>query len=152
MRDLENLRQYYPFDYAVLEAVEKSIGEQQGASFSELADRYGVSGGPIHPIVSYGRPIEVLPFIPDTDYDSSHARIYRTPMAMSVSEMAPRAMRLFAADPTTQLIVVGNSAALGNSYNRLSLADCLKVAFYDARPVARPSLEYLQRMGITSTE
>lgn len=151
MSNVERLVEYYPFSDHVLGMVEGAIERQSGLSFRQLADRYDIADGP-EPIRVSPKPIEILRFKPKQDYDERHARILHTQYAIPVWSMATHAMRLFEADPSTQLIMVGNAAAIGNRYNRLSAADVLKVWRGDLKPIVRPHLEYLASIGVTSVD
>jgi hypothetical protein len=61
-----------------------------------------------------------------------------------------RAMRLFAADPSERLMVVGSPACLGNNANMLRIGDMLGVARGNLRHVVGPALRQLQHDKVRS--
>lgn len=150
----ERLRQFYEFDDAVIEAVERAAYDQNQQDFHALAGRYAVADGPqVIAGTDYHKPFQLLSIRPEGDYDDSRARVLHAPMSIPVdASLAMRALRLFGADPSQPLLVVGNPAAIGNRYGKLSLHDMRRVAGGDLTPAVDPLLAYLQVRRIDATE
>lgn len=146
----ERLQTFYDFDSEVVEAVTKAAADQAKLSFSELADKYGVGNGPeVIPSTRDYRSFEVLTITPKGEYDETEARIYHLPINLTVDPgMAMRGIRMFAADPTKQLILTGNPSAVGHPHNRLKFSGIKQVWHGDITPTVDPLLTYLGRRGI----
>lgn len=147
MNDVERLKSYYSFDDDVLGMVQGAIDRQSGYSFKELAEKYGISSGPEHSYISE-KPIELVTFRPQTDYDERFARVLHGPHGMTTWSMVTRAMRLFEADSSSQLILLGNPSFIGNHYNLLTLKESAKVWTGDLSPTVEPHLRYLESIGV----
>jgi len=144
---------YYDFDPSVAAAVAEAHEQHANATFAELADRYDLSdGATVVPDGEYGKAFEILTLKPKGDYDETTARVLHLPMACVIDPaQAMQAMHTFAADPSEQMIVVGNAGVLGHGYGRLSLKDAVVVSENDLSPTVNPLLAYLRESGITDT-
>lgn len=154
MKPSERLPNYYPFNDTVLDAVDRAAADQNQQSFRELADAHGIGSGPArtHPFSS-NQTIEYFHIKPMTDYDETSIRVYQAPMGISAdNSTAMRAMRLFGAEPSTPLLVVGSPSVLGNRSNLLKRADFPKVAIGDLRPAVRPVLQHLFKLGVVRAQ
>jgi hypothetical protein len=126
---------------------------QDRLSFAELADYYGVGGGPSVVADKPGKPFEYILFRPAQDYDPTEHRVYHLPMAMHADQsMAMRGMRLFGADPTRPLMLVGNPAAAGVSTGRLSPEAARTVWGGDLAPTVAPLVKHLREIGVESVD
>lgn len=155
MNTERRLKQYYDFDETVLEAVTSAAAVQNTKSYEEQADGYGLADGPeVVTLSGSGRALEVLKLIPAADYDETSARIYHTPMGNPVSRnMGMRAMRMFAADPTQQLIVVGNPFGVRSNSGTLTVRDSVdSLRTKSLKPHVEPVLEYLENQKVRTTE
>lgn len=154
MAEIARLQQFYPFDEAVLERVGEAADGQNQHSFARLAKLYDITGGPeIVPADETHKAFEVLTLKPEGDYDASEARVLHLPMSLGIDyNMAMRALRLFGSDPSKQLLMVGNPASVGESNNRLRLADMRRVWSGDLTPIVDPLLAYLSQNGVSSVE
>lgn len=148
------LESYGAFDSDVIAHVTAAAEWQNQKHFQDLAERYQISDGPCVTLATGRRkPFEYLRFVPDGDYDYHQARILYAPMGNAVDEkMAMRAMRLFAADPSDQLIVIGSPAYPGRGAGKLSLVDCPKVWFGDLSPTVSDVMKYFYYDNIESAD
>lgn len=154
MNTVERLQEYYDFDQSVLDGVAQAADEQNRLGFLDLAQKYGIESGPELVAGSrLSRPFEILTLKPDDDYNEDHARILHLPMSMPIdASMAMRSLRLFASDPTEQLIVVGNPGAIGNKTGKLRARVLWPVARGDLSPTVKPLLNYLYSHKIKTTD
>lgn len=153
------LRQYKAFDDDIIERVADVAAEQNTHSFAELADRYSVADGPESIRAQhYGsRRFELLHFKPKGDYDETRARILAPPLALPVDpSLTMRALRLFAADPSEQLFVLGAPTHVGNRSNLPDPCDVTGIWRGDFSPLAMPLIMHLkghrQRKAINSID
>ncbi len=152
MADLERLNAYYKFDDKVIYDVGRAADIQRNLSLSELVARYNVPDKPVHPQTTY-KPFEVLTLRPNGDYDEHHARLLHTGRAMAVGNSLLSGLRLMEADPSSQIIIVGNPGELGHKYGKVGLRGRLAIRFSgDLTPVVDPYLTYLEEIGINTTE
>ncbi len=77
MSTAERLSRFYDFDSEILASIEDVAAEQNQHTFRELADRYGIAGGPEHPPTKF-KPFEVLTLQP-AEFGERHARVLHTP-------------------------------------------------------------------------
>ncbi len=161
MSTAERLLDYYDFDETVVQAVSEAAERQNQKSFMELADEYGLSDGaePLaqfktqreRPFFDSIRWLEYIDLVPKHDYDEARARLLFTPMGIPVDEsIAMRAIRMFEADPSERLMVVGSPARLGNNANILRLGDMYPVSRGDLRHAVGPALRQLQHDDVYS--
>jgi len=153
MRTAEQLRTYYDFDESVITAVDEAADLQHRLDFRQLADFYNIGRGPqtVYDDVAAKRPFEILRFQPHQDYDGTQATVLHTPMATPIDQsVAMRAIRLFGADPSRQLIVVGSPGAIGRPAGRLTTREARRVWNGDFTPTVTPTIRMLGGMGITS--
>ncbi len=154
MKPSERLPQYYAFDETILENVDRAAHDQNALSFLDLADDYGIGGGAerVRPY-SDSRTVEYLHIKPQEDYDETRVRLYQAPMGIPAdASTAMRAIRLFGAEPSTQLMVVGSPSLIGNRSNLLQRQSFKEVAQGDLRPAVRPVLEHLSELGIVRAQ
>ena len=147
----DRLRRYYDFDSQILENISRSANDQNQLSFRELATRYGIADGPsvtTGPLGSH--PLEILEFVPAMEYDSNYSRIYHTGIGNSVGgPLRMHGIRLFGADPTQRLIMIGNPSSLGHAPGKLSLKQSGAVMRTNSLAPAVSGLhEYLSSRGI----
>lgn len=151
----ERLEAYYPFHPQVSDAVAWAAEAQNRYSFRDLARQYGIENGPgtILPD-GYNKPLEMLTFIPREDYDSARMRVYHLPMGNGISpQMAMRGMRLFAADPSEQLTLVGNPSVPGSGGTCFPLKHSIEAMKQKSlTPFVEPLLGYLAATGVSSTD
>lgn len=145
----ERLDRYGAFDDDIVASVADVAAEQNRHGFRELADRYGMADGPqrTQPLMNShsNHTMEYLRFEPAQDYDETKARILYAPMAIPVDEnMTMRALRLFAADPSEQLFVIGSPAHVGNHANRPPITSLPRIAKGDFTPQALPLLAHFR--------
>lgn len=142
---IERLSSYQIFDEDVVERVAQVAHDQNRSSFAELADQHGLQDGPQRFRAPEQRsPLEYVHFQPAGDYDETKVRLLMTPMNTPVdNNMAMRALRLFAADPSAPLVVAGAPAAIGNRSNLPNLRELPKIWQGDLRALVRPALRYL---------
>ncbi|HSH18063.1 MAG TPA: hypothetical protein VK978_01630 [Candidatus Saccharimonadales bacterium] len=140
------LRQYYDFDDKVVHDVSLAALWQNKYSFRELADIYGIQDGPQinYPGISC-REIQVMEFVPKLDHDEMAARMYHLPMGTAIGpNTAMRAIRMFGADPSERLILVGSPSVPGQAAGTLALKDIKKtIADNSLEPSARPAARFL---------
>ena len=154
MRTSDRLQDYYYFDADIMSAIDDVAERQNRMSFSELANEYGIASGSSSVLPDgASKPIEILTLIPDQDYDEQTARIYHTAFGYPINDnTALHAMRLFEADSSEQLIVVGNPAMIGTSTGKLTFREAFEVSKDKTlRPAIDPILRYLGQQGITTT-
>lgn len=163
MTTAERLQQYYEFDELIVGAISEAAEGQNQRSFIELADEYGLTDG-ARPIPSYVtqdkqpfdyslRKVEYIDLQPKGDHDQTRARLLFTPMGISVDQsIAMRAIRMFAAEPTERLIVVGSPARIGNNANLIRLGDIPLVCMGKLRHVVEPTLKLLSDKGVTKVD
>lgn len=154
MTSVEQLQSFYPFSADVLNRVNEVAEFQNRYSFSQLADHYGISNGPeIVPASETHKAYEVLTLRPKDDYDPEEARVYHLPVACPIDpNMTMRGLRTFEADPSKQLVMVGNPGAVGLRYGKLRFEDMHRVWSGDLTPVVDPLLSYMSKLGIKRTE
>jgi hypothetical protein len=161
MTTTERLQQYYEFDESIVGAISEVAESQNRRSFINLAEEFGLTDGalplPVYqterdkPFDDSMRRVEYIDLQPRRDYDETRARLLFTPMGISVDQsIAMRAMRLFAADPTERLIVVGSPARLGNNANLVRLGDMPLVWAGKLNHVVAPALKLLRKKGISN--
>lgn len=154
MATQERLGQYYDFDSDILESVARVAASQNTLGFRDLADRFGMADGPqvaIPPGQKY--PVEYVVFRPVADHDPREARILHTPMGNPVNEsVIVRGARLFASDPTKQLIVIGNASDFRRPGTVPFRSAIDMIRRTDVAPAVQPSLILLQNMGIQVSE
>ena len=158
MNTADRLTQYYDFSPEVLNAVSTAAEEQNTHTFDELATRYGVEDGVqrfydgLHGFTPH--PVEYVLFKPEADYDERHMRVLHLPMACPADKnMVMRGIRLFGADPTSQLMIVGNPSSPGLSQTKFSIHEAYQVfRTHSLKPAARPLLHFLEKKGVTTTE
>ena len=154
MNTAERLARYCVFDEAVIDAVSAAALHQNSQSFQALADEQGIGAGPqrVHPYAD-AQNIELFHIKPKTEYDASLLRVYQAPYGVAANKsVAMCALRLFASEPTTQVMVIGSPSALGNSANLLPYRDLSTIRGGDLRQAVRPALFYMQHLGITKAE
>ena len=151
---MEKLRGFYHFDESVLDSVSEAALWQDGRSFAKLADYYGIADGPeVVPADKTHKAFQVLTIKPRHDYDAAQARVYHLPMSMPIDpSMTMRCLRLFEADSSRQMVMVGNPSAAGQRYGKLHVKDMPAVWRGDLAPVVDPFLSYLGKNGISETE
>jgi hypothetical protein len=153
MSTSERLQSYYPFDHDVLEAVAAAADQQNKQSFTEIAESFDIDNSLVT-FVPEGsdKPLQVLTLQPEGDFDETQANVYHTPMGnAATTNMIMRSMRLFAANPTEQLILVGNPSAPGNGAGRLSLKDSRQAhSEHSLRPFVEPLIRQLGAQGVRS--
>lgn len=151
----EHLERFYPyFDGEIEQSVAAAAAAQDNLSFRELATQYGVDNGP-QSVRPYGdrRVMEYYQLVPKADYDETAARVCYASMATPADKsMAMRAIRLFAADPSAPLLVVGNPGAVGRRANRLRPIDAARVWRGQLGPAVSLSLQHLQNTGVKRAE
>lgn len=150
----EQINTYYDFDPAIVEAVADTAAQQNRYSFGELAAKYGIQDGSqkvMPPGASH--PLEVMTLTPQIDHDPSRANVYYTAFGYPVNNnTAMHALRMFGAQPDTQLIVVGNPSSIGSNTGKLSLKESVELyRTKDMAPTAEPVLRYLDQVGVTNT-
>lgn len=151
----ERLLRYYPFGDDITENVSRAAHDQNSKDFTDLTAEYGIENGPEIIIPAGGsKPLEVLTFTPKTDHDESHARLYHLAMATSIdANRTMHAIRLFGADPTERLIVVGNPAGPGHGAGTVTMRQAFEtVRKHDLRHFSQPALRYLGEVGISSAD
>lgn len=151
MTTAERVSTYYPFDGDILEIVSETADRQNKLGYTALAGEYGITykSEPIEN--EYGRQLlSYLRITPKEDYDERKVRVYHAPMGIPADEnMAMRAIRLFGADSSEQLMVIGNPAAIGRKENLLPRKALLKVWRGDLKPAVAPLLQYLNSENIS---
>ena len=154
MSTSERLEQFFPFDEAVLEQVSDAATWQNRFTFPQLAARYGIEDGPqVVPATHDHKAFEVLTLEPQGDYDPSQARLLHLGMSLPIDpNTTMRALRLFGADQSRQLIVTGSPAAAGQRYGKLRFQDMKKVWDGDLTPAVDPFLAYVHGLGVKRTE
>jgi hypothetical protein len=143
-----------PFPDDILERVDEVAERQNRNSFPELAEQFGIAEGP-HVVPGKGayKAFEILTLKPEDDYDNSHARIYHLPMSLSIDpNMTMRMLRLFEADPSSQLVLTGNPSSAGHRFGKLRFQDMQQVWDGDLTPAVDPLLGYLRRSGVETTD
>jgi pimeloyl-ACP methyl ester carboxylesterase len=148
------LQAYYPFDAAIVHAIARAANTQDVLSYAELLARYNLTSVPeIIPATSGYKAFEVLTITPSGSYSKTEARILYLSMACSIAQSSVmRALRLFASDPTQQIIVSGNPAALGCPYNKIRMANARSVARGDLSATVDPLLALLASRGIKTID
>ena len=154
MTTQERMLSYYAFDEAVLDAVSEAATQQNTKSFNELATQYGLEDGPtrLYPMDNSEKwPIDVLQFTPTQDYDPAVMRVLHLPMANPVSKnKTMQAMRLFAADPSEQLLVVGNPSSPGRNAGRVTFEGAKTIIWHtNLGPLVEPLMSYLDQENIS---
>lgn len=151
----ERLSQYYDFSPETVEQVSEAADWQNRHSFSYLARAYRI-GDTLETIEPQAgvKSIEIATLKPHQGFDATHMRIYHLPMGNALSpNMIMHGMRLFAADPTEQLMLVGNPSRPGSNAGRIGLKAAAQVARHkDLSPVNTTLLHHLQRLGIASVD
>lgn len=150
MSTSERLQQFYDFDQDILARVEQVAHDQRQKSFAQLADQYGIAKGAqwTYPFFDE-RAVDFYYFKPKQDFDETKLRVYRAPMANPAdTNMAMRAIRLFAADPSEPLMVLGNPAAIGLRKHRILRQNLKTVWNGDLAPAVEPAVEYIQHLGV----
>lgn len=149
---VERLNGYYDFNEAISTKVGAVAEMQAGLSYEE----YLAASGIAEPFIfnpDGGKPVRILDIRPSVDFDESKARVMHLAMGNDVDpNQIYQAATVFSADPDTRLIAVGNPAAPGLGYGKLSFADSGLVAKGDLRPVIDPVMKYVEREGITDVE
>lgn len=144
------LADIYPFDAAILEAVEEVATRQYGKTFAEVLENQSV------PAVEFftpegGNTISVLDIKPD-EYEK--VQVFHLPMGGSLN--ADRVMRvatLSATQPTTRLIAVGNPGEIGSGRpSRLQLKSLPTVWQGSLRPTIDSTMRYLKAEHIELAE
>jgi hypothetical protein len=152
---MRRLQEYYAFDAAIVDDVDQAAELQNRLNFAELADKYNVANGSSAVLPDGAtKPIEVMTLTPKHDYDEHAARVYHTAFGYPVNKnTALHAMRMFEADDSEQLIVIGNPAMVGMKTGKLSLRQSHEV-YKNAslRPAVDAPLRYLEQAGITHTK
>lgn len=158
MTTAERLQQFYDFDDDILESVSQVAHDQRNKSFAQLADQYKVAGGPRWTYPFYDeRAVDYYYFGPRRGElaggDPTTVRLYHAPMATPAdTNMAMRAIRLYAADPSVPLMVVGNPAAVGLRKNRIRRQELKTVWQGNLTPLAEPVIEHLASCGVSSAD
>lgn len=155
MNIIKRLDRYYAFDKQTLKAVQQVATWQNQLSYATLTEQYTtLDGWSIVPGDRYHGSLSILTLQPQGKYNTKHARIYYTPIAAPVdANITMRMLRLFAADPSEQLIVVGNPGILGRpSGGRAKLRGLQRLWKGDLSPVVDPLLSYLQKQGIRTVD
>lgn len=150
----ERLLGYYDFSPDVIAAVSDTASWQDKQSFESLTSKYKVESGPTE-VCPPGskKPLEVLRFLPDVDYDEHALDIYHLPMANNISpNMVMRGIRLFGSNPTTPLLMVGNPGSPGSPTGKLTWAEMFQVfRNKDLGPINRGLLQLLEAQGVDKT-
>ena len=147
----DRLQTYYDFDSQVLENISRSAYDQNQLSFRELATKYGIADGPSVVTGPLGaHPLEILEFVPAMEYDSNYSRIYHTGIGNSVGgPLRMHGLRLFGADPTQRLIMIGNPSSLGHAPGKISFRQSGAIMRTKSLAPAVSGLhEYLSLRGI----
>lgn len=153
---IERLKNYGLFDEAIVEQIGRVAADQNSRSFRELADNFGVADGP-----SQARPFgddRLLEFYKignqnPTGGDPTRTRVYFAPMATPADQnMAVRAFRFYAVDPSIPLMVVGSPAAVGRPANKLSIRGARIVKNGNMAPLVAPTLRYLESTSNTNCD
>lgn len=154
------LEKYNAFEPEIVEQVVDAANWQDKHRFSELAEHYGVSGGPqlVEPYPGAKYPIETLEFNPiDYEPQDEAVRVLFAPFGNSVTKsIAMRGMRLFQADDSQRLIIVGNPALPGRrakswpvqGAGKVDLAGRKQMTQGDLSPRVEPMLRYLNSRNI----
>lgn len=151
----ERLEGYFPFSDDIMGRIEDVAEQQHELGYEEFLDLHGITPDDLKVVApDNSKPLEVLDLKPRTDYDETHTRVLHLPMG---SGMTPnkivRAATLFAADPTSRLIAVGNPGThFGHGYGKVPLRDLGKVWKGDLRPTVEPSVRYLNDEGIETSD
>lgn len=148
------LGRYYEFDGDILESVARAASSQNGLDVRALADQFGMAdGAQVAVPAGHKHPVEFAVFKPDSDYDSEEARVLYTPLGNPVNESTiVRGARLFASDPTKQLVVIGNVSDFRRPGVLPFGAAVDMIRETDLEPAVRPSLRLLRDMGIRVSE
>jgi hypothetical protein len=154
MNTVERLQGYYPhFNIDNLLHISKAAFAQNGMEFNQLTSMYGVEDGPqiIKPHGAY-KPFEALTFRPRRDYDETVMRVYHLPMANRIGpNMVMRGIRLFAADQSEPLMLVGNAAEPGHGAGKQSLKEIWQMSHDKTlAPTVEGLTLHLHDLGITS--
>ena len=147
MNTAERLLEYYPFDDDIVASVADAAAGQNQRHFSELATHYNLAERLQNvPALHYAnRSFELLHMTPTGDYDETKARVLVAPFAMPVNDaMAMRVLRLFAADPSEQLLVIGAPAPIGNRHNRPQPGALRTVWRGDLKPLVMPLIMHIR--------
>lgn len=154
------LEKYEAFEPEIIEQVVDAADWQHKHRFSELADYYGVPDGPqlAEPYPGAKHPIEVLEFDPvGYEPENEAVRVLFAPFGNAVTKnIAMRAMRLFQADDSQRLLVIGNPALPGRrakswpvqGAGKVDLAGRQQMAQGDLLPRAEPVLQYLNSQQV----
>jgi hypothetical protein len=153
MSTRERLREYKVFGEPTIDAVDRAQWQDE-YGFRELADWYGVAGGPSRRRDERtGRPVEYLHIMPNVEHDPSRARVLHSGMATQLTEVsAMKAMRLFEADPGTQLIMFGNPGGIGRPAGKVALHELRRVWHGDFSPLNEPGVRLLGKLGVHTAE
>jgi hypothetical protein len=153
MNTAERLQSYGAFDETVIEIVERVAHEQNQSTYTELVDKYGIEDGPeIFFGTGQHKPIEILTINPFKYCDPTRARLLYAPMGIPVdASMAMRGLRLFASDPSEQLLIVGNAGAPPRNTGRLRVNELITVARGNLAPTVDPVIDYLRAKHVTQT-
>jgi pimeloyl-ACP methyl ester carboxylesterase len=151
----ERLAQYYDFSTETVDRVSEAADWQNQHTFSYLSRAYQLDESleTIKPQAG-DKPLEVVTFKPRQSFDPTHMRVYHLPMGNALSpNMIMNGMRLFEADPTEQLMLVGNPSRPGSNAGRIGLKAAVHVARHkDLSPVNMTLLHHLQQLDITSVD
>jgi hypothetical protein len=154
MNTAETLLGYYDFDEAIIERVAEVAEYQNSQSFEKLTAEYGVADGAQKVPIGDGY-LEILEFVPhpDEETDPAYARVYNLSMGNSIMPaLTMNLMTLFAADPSSRLIMIGNPSVPGHAGGTVSRHETREMRReHTLRPVAEPVLHYLGRRGITTS-
>lgn len=143
MSEQTRLGAYYPFDDDVLDIVSEVAERQRASKWQDIQTEL-----PESKVFAprYGKPIEVLDFLP---FDYGDTQVYHLPMGNTLdANMSLRVATLAAAEPTSRIIAVGNPGSLGRGHGKLRLKDAPEVWRGDLRPVIEPTMLYLEEQKI----
>ena len=152
----KRLQNYGAFDAEVVDAVAAAAVSQGAYSFGELASLYDIGDGPsrVFPLGAK-KPLDMIHISARVRcgadlQDPTRARVLFSPFGVDASpSMAMRAIRLYAADPSEQLIVVGNPSIPGRGVGKVALESLSEMWRGDLRPMVEPTLAYLNESGVT---
>jgi hypothetical protein len=153
-RTAERIARNYDFSEDVIARVSETAEWQNRYDFETLVAKYHLENGPqiIHPAGALN-PVEILEFVPSNLERPERARVIHTAFGSSITPQTTlRAMRLFGADPSERLIVMGGASAPGRKVSKLTWDQAGYVAYKnDLRPVVEPILMYLSGLRVSET-
>ncbi len=148
MQARQRLEQIGGFSPEVIDRVEEVTNVQ--AQFGNYLEYFAKLGIP-DPYLFKGHSI--LDIKPAGHYDETKARAYHYPMGNANDpNMIFQAATLFAADPSTRLVAIGNPSGPGFHGGGLNHRGRKRVTRGNLRPTVDPLLDYLKQENVINTE